>query len=526
MSESTRPTKSKKRVIQRIVGWFVDVYLWAQETLTDEQARKALLTDLGLPPDSDTRLDFPKDRLDSLQRYRATQDVDAKAFLQAVEDLQTIAESVKAFAAAAGVSGEAAIEELTHRIFHVLALNYVRIHQPTLYWAMQPFGFIEESLTTHSTAKAYPERFVSFFSGIGDHLKGLGCHLDTEEQAKAFSNLLFFSFSMVLVFFGRKIVSSISENFNHKNLIEPMYGWEPAPREAPNDADRLSDQILSVLIRHPFQRPSEIDEVSEANASCSFMLVPRVHGGPGLLMALGGALQFDVPIDDDWTFSFRVRSANAADFLIRFDELAVEASAATDVDLSATIAVSGEESGEPYIISISDHTRLELGQLALSADLSPTGAGIKLKATESALVIDAQNDGDAFISDVLPKQETRVAFEFGLGVASGRGLYLEGGAGLRSIIPIAKSIGPVTIQHLQLGLVPTTEGNRSELVLTATVGMAFELGPFRASVDQIGFKTKLDFASKTPNLGFADLAVGDHIEPETTRHGHFDQGGP
>lgn len=508
MSGPTKPTKPKKRVVQRIVGWFVDVYLWTRETLTDEQARAALLTDLGLPPDSNAKLDLPKDRLDSLQRYRAAQDVDTKAFLQAVDDLRTIAESVKAFAVAAGVSGDAALEELTHRIFHVLALNYVRIHQPTLYWAMQPFGFIEESLTTHSTAKAYPERFVSFFSGIGDHLEGLGRDLETEEQAKAFSDLLFFPFSIVLAFFGRDIASAISEDFGQKNLIETIYGWEPAPSTVPNDADRLSDQILSILIRHPLQRPSEIDEVSEANASCSFMLVPRVHGGPGLLVALGGALQFDVPIDDDWIVSVRVRSANAVDVLIRFDRLGVEAGAVTDADLSVAIAASGEESGEPYVISISDRTRLELGRLALTADLSPVGAGIKLKATEGALVIDAKNDGDAFISDVLPKEETRVAFEFGLGVASGRGLYLEGGAGLRSIIPIAKSIGPVTIQHLQLGLVPTTEGDRSELALTATVGMAFELGPFRASVDRIGFQTTLDFASKTPNLGFADLAVG------------------
>ena len=115
MSDSKKPTKTKKSVVQRIVGWFVDVYLWARETLTDDQARAALLTDLGLPPTSNAKLDLPKDKLDSLQRYRAAQDVDAKAFLQAVEDLKAIADAVKAFATAVGVSGEAAIEEFSHQ---------------------------------------------------------------------------------------------------------------------------------------------------------------------------------------------------------------------------------------------------------------------------------------------------------------------------------------------------------------------------------------------------------------------------
>ncbi|WP_413935685.1 DUF6603 domain-containing protein [Nitrospira sp. BLG_1] len=508
MSDSKKPTKTKKSVVQRIVGWFVDVYLWARETLTDDQARAALLTDLGLPPTSNAKLDLPKDKLDSLQRYRAAQDVDAKAFLQAVEDLKAIADAVKAFATAVGVSGEAAIEEFSHRVFHLLALNYMRLHQPMLYWAAQPFGFIEESLTTHSTAKAYPERIVSFFKGIGNHFEALGCSLATEEQAKAFSDFIFIPVSITAAFGGQAIASAISEDFGQKNLIEVMYGWEPAPGTPPSDADRLSDGILSVLIRHPFKPPAAIGEVSEANASCSFMLVPRAHGGPGLLVAVGSALQFDLPVDDDWTFSFRVRSANAVDFLIRFDELNVEASAATDADIRVAIEANGEESNEPYVVGISERTRLEFGRLALSGELSSTGAGFKLAAADCALVIDAEADGDEFIADSLPKQETRIAFQFGLGLSSERGLYLEGGAGLRSIIPIAKSIGPVTIQHMQLGLVPDTENDRSNLALMATVAMAFDIGPLRASLDQIGFQLKLDFASRNPNLGFADLVFG------------------
>ena len=118
---------------QKILGFFADVFEWVRDTFTDDQARAALLADLGLPTDSPAKLEIPKDKVDSLQRYRANADVDMAAFVQTLEDLKVIIEAVKAFVEAAGVSGEAAIEEYSHRVFHILSLNYVRMHQPGLF---------------------------------------------------------------------------------------------------------------------------------------------------------------------------------------------------------------------------------------------------------------------------------------------------------------------------------------------------------------------------------------------------------
>ena len=100
----------------------------------------------------------------------------------------------------------------------------------------------------------------------------------------------------------------------------------------------------------------------------------------------------------------------------------------------------------------------------------------------------------------MPADETRIAFDFGIGLSSSRGLYLEGGSGLQSIIPIGKTLGPVTVQHLQLGLVPNTEAGAQNIALNATAAIAFDLGPVRASLDQIGFRMKLEFEKKQPNL--------------------------
>jgi Family of unknown function (DUF6603) len=492
----SEPKKPKKTVLQRVVGFLADVYGWVKETFTDDQARAALLTDLGLPADSTATLDLPKEKLDSLQRYRAATDVDTAAFMQSVDDLKVIFEAVKSFVRAAGVSGEAAIEEYSHRVFQILALNYVRMHQPGLYWAAQPFGFIEESVTTHSTAKAYPERFVSFFKGIGEHFEQLGVGLETEEEAKGLSDLVFLPTAVLVAILQRFLKVS---NF--------AYGWESELGAETAPSEVVSDRIFSFLIPKSLN-PKSLEDPSQAEVSCSIVFVPKPHGGPGVLIAFGGGLDVTAPIDDEWTLTFRIRSANAVDFFTRFDEAHVDAGAATDADASFSIATGADEGGLPYVLGIGKRTRLEFGRLALSAELSATGAGVKLTASDSALVISAASDGDQFVAETMPADETRIAFQFGLGLSSNRGLYLEGGAGLQAIVPIGKSIGPLAVQHLQLGLVPTLDDDARKLVLAATAAVAFDLGPVRASLDQIGFRATLDFAKQDRNLSFADFSFG------------------
>lgn len=487
----SEPKKPKKTVLQRVIGFFANVYGWARETLIDDQARAALLTDLGISPGAvPPPLDIPKDQLNSLQRYRASTDVDAAAFAQSIDDLKVIYEAVKSFIGAAGVSGDAAIEELAHRAFQILALNYVRMHQPGLYWAAQPFGFIEESLTTHSTAKAYPERFVSFFQGIGSHFEKLGVGLETEEEVRGLSDLVFLPLAVLAAILEKKTKFGTF-----------AYGWESEPGSESQLTEIVSDRIFSFVIRGS-------DDQASKDISCSMVFVPKPHGGPGMMIAFGGAIEIAEPIDDEWTLKFRVRSADAVDFFVRFDELAGEVGIVADADATFSIETGADDVGKPYVLDVGDNTRLEFGRLALSGEITSSGAGVKLTASKSALVISSTKDGDAFVSESMPPDETRIAFDFGIGLSSSRGLYLEGGSGLQSIIPVGKKFGPVTVQHLQLGLVPNTEADARNIALNATAAIAFDLGPVRASLDQIGFRMKLDFAAEDPNLSVADLSFG------------------
>lgn len=486
----SEPKKPKKTVLQRVIGFFADTYGWVRETLIDDQARIALLTDLGLPADAEPpKLNIPKDKLDSLERYRSSSDVNGAAFLQAVDDLKTIYAAVKSFISAAGVSGDAAIEEYSHRAFQILSLNYVRMHQPGLYWAAQPFGFIEESLTTHSTAKTYPERFVSFFKGIGDHFESLGVGLETEDEARGLSDLIFMPLAVLAAILEQK-----------KKFGTFAYGWESEPGAETLPSEIISDRIFSFLIKSPAGPGTDI--------TCSMVFVPRTHGGPGMMISFGGGIEMSAPLDDEWKLKFRVRSANGVDFFFRFEKPYLDAGIGEDGDVSFSIEAGADPAGAPYVLGLGERTRLEFGRLALFGEITSTGAGVKLTAADSALVISAKKDADSFISETLPSNETRIAFQFGLGLSTERGLYLEGGSGLQTILPIGKSLGPIEVQHLQLGLLPKTEAGAQELQLAATAAMAFDLGPVKASVDQIGFRMKLDFAKPDPNLGAVDLSFG------------------
>ena len=501
MSDSNK--SEDHNMAQRIVGWFADFFAWVKDTLVDEEARKATLTDLGLPADSPAKLDIPQGSLDSIDRYRKSKDPDETAFLAALDDIQKVVFAVKAFIKAAGVSDEAAIDEYSHRFFELMTLNYLRLHQPGLYWAGQPFGFIEEALTTHSTAKAYPERIVSFFKGIGDHFEALGWKLETEEQARALSDLIFIPLSLGLPRLSGWLTGKyISKDLAREIVSDILYGWEIVGDEPPL-ADQISDRALSFVVQNSPEPGGPIDDT----ITCTLMLVPRVHGGPGLLIALGGSGNVESTVDD-WKFKFELISANAIDFLLPFDSSEITANVAADAGASFSFETGKDEAQQPFVVGISKSSRLEFGRLSFSGELSSTGAGVKLLAEDSALVINAAKDGDGFISETMPSKETRISFNFGIGLSSERGLFFEGGTGLRSIIPIAKSLGPINVQTLLLGLTPNTDAGASNLTLEAAAALDVKIGPVKASVDQIGFRLILDFAKKNPNLGAVDLGFG------------------
>ncbi len=140
-------------------------------------------------------------------------------------------------------------------------------------------------------------------------------------------------------------------------------------------------------------------------------------------------------------------------------------------------------------------TRIDLHSLALElsaafSDQTPAlGAAARLgSASNPGLkIVISPGDGDSFIANVMGDQALEI--DLGLGVAweSGGSLIVEGGVGFEVEIPIDKTLGPVRIDRLDLGLWGGAEG----VDLEAAVTGGLDLSVIQASVEEIGIAANL-----------------------------------
>jgi hypothetical protein len=161
-------------------------------------------------------------------------------------------------------------------------------------------------------------------------------------------------------------------------------------------------------------------------------------------------------------------------------------------------------SGPAFVLGSQKGTRLEIGTLSLAGDLSfdpqKWAADIALTAKSGALVL-ASSDGDSFLSSILPADGVRADFDLGLAWSNTGGVTLHGSAGLEATLPIGRSLGPLTLSSVTLGLRVEDASVVAEVAVTMSVG----IGPLQASVDRIGLNTALTFPQGGGNIGPADL---------------------
>jgi hypothetical protein len=494
--------KKKKSLLKRFFQLVQDISQWIVKTVGDDDTRRAMLMDLGLPPDlppNTPPAKFPPHELPAITRYRAKEEPDHAAFLEAVQDLKSLYETgrafVKAYQDSEGGANEALTEEITHRFFELMALNYIRTNIPGLYWLAQPLGLIEEKLTTFGPGETSLERITGFFKDIGGHFKQIGGGLDDDAQAEAWLDTLL-SLATVASLFSDHVKDVLGETY---------YGWDADPKSLTPGLDKVASRSLSV---------------SYDNYNASLALVPRTHGGPGLLLALGGALDFNVPLSDEKALQIVLNAAGAVDLFVRLDRFDAEPNASLpklkfklvnlpkdDAPSATTLLPETTDANLRWTIGNEKGTHLELGPLAFTVELSTEGIGASVAFADSALII---RDGDSFVVEALGTKDTRMPFHFGIGFKSGGNLFLEGGldAGLKLAIPVSKSLGKARLQYLCIVLEPEISETKHTLTLTASAALDVKLGPVQASIDQIGFRLKLDFDAANKNLGFADLSIG------------------
>ncbi|MBK8816028.1 MAG: hypothetical protein IPN42_11275 [Methylococcaceae bacterium] len=510
MSESIdKPAEKKESLLKRFFNLVEAINRWIQKTLGDDATRRAMLLDLGLSPDlpeGTQPKDFQPSSLPGITKYREQSDPDKDAFLEAVKDLKAIYEAVhsfiKPYVDQEPNADEQLLEEVTHRFFELISLNYLRINHPILYWLAQPLGLIEEKLTVYGAGGTYPEKLTSLFKDIGHHFKSIGGGLDTQEEADAWTDLLI-PIEAIFAF--------VTDNVFY-------HGWDP---ELNSPMPQL-DQVASRTISFGFD-----------NYNGSIVLVPRDHGGPGFLLALGGSFTIPpIPLWDNKALQIGLNATEAADIFLRLDKWQAKPDANTPklsfklvetqkdskqqpANPQALVAKTGAQTGSEttseaelrWTLGAEKGTHLELGPMTLEAGISEEGLSFSIAFKDSAIVL---KDGGSFVIEALGSKESRFPFDFGLGYKSGGNLFFEGGleSGLKMVVPVSKSLGKARLQFLSIALDPELGDNKNRLTLETTAALDVKLGPIKASLDQIGFQLGLDFKAAEKNLGFADLDFG------------------
>src|SRR5262249_59477677 len=128
--------------------------------------------------------------------------------------------------------------------------------------------------------------------------------------------------------------------------------------------------------------------------------------------------------------------------------------------------------------------RLEIGDFTFKTEIAKEGFTLAAATKRSAFVI-AAGDADPFVQETLPKKETRVEFDFGL-TATQDGISVDGGGRLSTTISLNTTVGPITVNSLQLALQPEAKPGASELRFDALASIRVDIGPLHVVVEQIG----------------------------------------
>lgn len=449
--------KRKPSVFQRIAGWFKDAVDWVEKTFADPVIATEVREDLGLntsnpatPAATDPAV---RQKIDD---FLAKEKVDEAALIATAIQIKALADTIMTFADAVKADGVDAAD-VFWLILKVWGADSLRLRNPAGYALCVLAGVILED------DELLPQLDPALVTRL---LKGEANANDADALIDRLSAV-----NGALVVILDQLVKPVG------GTIDAMYGWDPEPGSDP-DASVAASRALSVV----FKIGGPIDPI------LTIIPVTSADGGPGLLLSIGAHLKIehdtgsvvyatDIGANGAFSLFFRLSTENP--------DFRVFGPGVPSVDISVNPKV---EEGQPFLVfGTSDSTRLEIGAFSYGIELGTDHAGFKTHLRKGKLVI-SLGDGDGFLSN-LPGGKVEVPFELGLIADTTHGVRFDGGTGLKIDLPVASSLfGVFTVQFIALELKLAAEPS-----LEIRGAFSLKLGPFQASIDQIG--TSLDLAA-------------------------------
>jgi hypothetical protein len=452
-------------LFQKFGNWMKELVDWVEQTFGDPEMGLLIRADLGLDATAEVHPVPVSDATKAtIASFVAAQDVDAAAFMSTVSTIKALVDTGMTFAEAVKTQGVEA-GDVFWLVFKLWVNDYIRVRNPSAYGLMSLFGLILEDEDTLNQLDLGP--VADLFSG--------------EVDAEALLDRLGFVVGTALVGLdaGVRAIGGV---------IDAGYGWDPSPGDSP-DAVAAAGRALSVKFNIPVEGGVSLDPM------VTLIAVPAAHGGPGLVMSVGGQLEVEVPlgrselhlqIGAHGAFTAYVGTGGGNVTAGGTPSLAFRLEPADPAPAGGGGAAGAAASSRAaVVVGFSDSSRLEIGAFGFGVELGPDHAGARISARRGKVVI-GLGQGDGFLKN-LPGGTVEVPFDLGLLADTKNGIRFDGGTGLRVNLPVAATVGGVfTVQYLMLEL---EIGQRVELDLRG--GFSVKLGPFQASVDQLGVGTDL-----------------------------------
>lgn len=457
--------KKKRNVFQWLAQAAKDVVDWVEETFADPVLRAEILEDLGLDPSNPATPKLPPNdpRRQKIDAFLEKEDVDKQALAGTIVEIASVVDTVMTFAESVKADGVSA-QDVFWLVFKLWVTDWLRLRNPSGYAVCVLGGLILED--DEFLPQLDPAPVVRLLKGEADG-----------SDADAWIDRL-----SMLGGAGLVLLDQLWESAGE--IVDVMYGWDPEPG-SDVDASIAATRALSVAfsLGGPL-RPT-----------LTIIPVTRDNGGPGLLIATGGELSFEHETESA-TYVTEVAGTGGALFF-RFDtdnpNFRGFGPGAPSIDI--TVKPTIQEGRPAFVLGTSDATRLEVGGFSYGVELGADKAGFKLHLRKGKLVI-SLGDGDGFLAK-LPGKTVEVPFELGLLADTEHGVRFDGGTGLKVYLPVAAALfGVFTIQYIALELKLADEPK-----LELRGGFSVRLGPFQASIDQIGSALALTDWTTTDGIG-------------------------
>jgi hypothetical protein len=186
------------------------------------------------------------------------------------------------------------------------------------------------------------------------------------------------------------------------------------------------------------------------------------------------------------------------------------------VALGASLQVSGTGTSPLYLLGNARSARIEVYSPSLSisieGDVDDPDAKFHLSAGSSGQAgckfVMPLDQADSFVQSNVGNKGLEVGFSAEVIWSSKSGFTFNGAANINVTIPLNLSLGPLQVQRLFLGLIPTDDQDKAVINGEGSVGLSITIGPIAAAIDRLGVELAMDFSSSEKNFGFVDVSLG------------------